>query len=87
MIFLSCYNLIKNNCDGRCQGCGNCPICDAYHSETIPRKDINRLNIIKYAIKSKIENIKWNVFLMTKNGIQLKKEIKTLIKRYKNETI
>lgn len=21
MIFLSCYSLIKNDCDGRCQGC------------------------------------------------------------------
>lgn len=34
MIFLSCYSLIKNDCDGRCQGCSSCPIAKKYHNES-----------------------------------------------------
>jgi len=37
MLGLSCYSIIKNECDGRCQSCGMCPLCDDHHAGLPPR--------------------------------------------------
>jgi hypothetical protein len=66
MIFLSCYNLIKNNCNGWCQGCSDCPGCYLYHEGTTNKKFRNatRWEMIKYVINSNWEH-KWEHFKMS----------------------
>ena len=60
MIFLSCYNLIKNNCTGSCQGCSDCPVCDLYHKGDI--RGTTRWEMVKYAFSSKLEYLKMAIW-------------------------
>lgn len=82
-MFLSCYNLFKNNCDGRCQGCSSCPICDNYHGITTRKS--NRIDMILYMTKNIIENIRFKIFLRSKKGKLLIKEISNLVDKYKQD--
>jgi hypothetical protein len=69
MIFLSCYNLIKDTCSGACQGCSDCPVCNLYHNDII--RDATRWEIIKYAFGSQWEYFKmWLWFKMNYKKIK-----------------
>jgi len=73
MIHLDCYSLIKNTCDGGCQGCSDCPIAKPFHDETAS-KEITRKMMIKFAIKDIKDDLKVKWFLR-----RHKKEISEMI--------
>jgi hypothetical protein len=77
MIFLSCYNLIKDTCSGACQGCSDCPVCDSYHG--VSTKSATRWDMVKYALSSEWEHFKmWLWFKMNDKKV---KEIMGKVRR------
>jgi hypothetical protein len=54
---MKCYNIIKNECDGRCQGCSQCPIAEEYWNNEDPNwQNIKRSDMFKYIIKSRYKS-------------------------------
>jgi hypothetical protein len=51
MIFLDCYSLIKNQCDGRCQSMGMCPLCQVWSGELPEGTKMTRWLYFKYFLK------------------------------------
>jgi hypothetical protein len=78
MIFLSCYKLLSNSCDARCQGCSDCPFAEAYHNDKL-QSSVKRLDIIKYAIVSFWRSWQWHR-LMKKHSPELEKLLTKIIK-------
>jgi hypothetical protein len=70
MLFLSCYSLIKHNCDGGCQGQGFCPWChNFYCAKENEIKNITRRTVVWYILtKNIIGDIKckWIFFIHRK---------------------
>lgn len=64
MISLSCYNLIKNNCTGACQGCSDCPAGYLHHEGVTNKKfrRATRWDMLKFAFDSKLEDLKWRIW-------------------------
>ena len=72
--YVTCYNLIKNNCTGSCQGCSDCPVCVSYYMGNI--RNTTRWQIVKYVFSSKLEYFKmWIWFKMNAKKVkQIMKE-------------
>ena len=72
MLFLRCYNLFKNECNGACQGCSDCPPMSA-----------SRLTWIKFAITSAFNEWQWRR-VWKKHG---KKAIEAILNSYQQSKV
>ena len=80
MIGLNCYNLIRNTCDGACQGMGLCPIAFNFMDGTnLPR---NRWAMFKAGMKNIYGHWWFKVWIrFTPSGRKCAKQIKELVRQ------
>lgn len=82
MIYLDCYSLIKNDCDGRCQGCSYCPFVSANVDNT-PIK-ITRRMMVKFAIGDMITGLKRKWFFW-RHKVEIGKILDEYLKEKENK--
>lgn len=82
MVFLSCYNLIKNDCSGACQGCSDCPVCYLYHEGCTNKKLRNqtRWEMIKFALNSKWDRLVLSI-IFALHGKKIRKALREKFKK------
>jgi len=78
----TCYDIVKDTCDARCQGCSSCPIAESAKiaMDGFKAPVVTRLDMLKYAIKSTKENLTWQKFLKEND-----EEINVMMEKFKKE--
>jgi hypothetical protein len=70
MIFLSCYDLIRHDCTGSCQGCSDCPMATQY-LYSVP---VTRWDVIKFVLDT--QYVQWKLNRLIKKNPDFLKNIK-----------
>ena len=55
----NCYSLLRHACDGRCQGCCDCPFAEAYHMGA-PCGTVSRWHMLKYVVRMRYDSWRWH---------------------------
>ena len=72
MIFLPCYNLIRHDCTGTCQGCSDCPLASEY---LVQRLRTGRWAMIQYAFESWYDEWRFNQWAKKNSGYFVDQQI------------
>jgi len=81
----SCYSLLRHSCDGRCQGCSDCPFAEAFHEDS-PVGSVSRFRMLKFEISSAIKRWWWDRWAK-KHSAEIAEAIADSLQQIKNKSL